>query len=476
MADEKNLNLEFLERSLQQYEDVRHAFFRDLKIATIVLLAFQIVIFFRFVDLHERGSHLDQQLTQLRNDRKAFGEVQMNLISLKEVLQAGRQKLTESLSKTPDALKDQIGGLEQNVKDIRTKELVDQPTGNLAIQAPIQSPLRVTQDVSFFTGLTEADINILKTANFHEKTFDDVIKRIVEERIVQPKFLALNESKNELLDKPFAEKKNAFFTVLSNYRNVLESYKLSISEVENKVNQVEKGLQKLQYIAPATDTWWRTFSGKETVARNKAINTHQIIDQIGQVLGVPMHEIDSFDKQLAALVENGEIQKKDLDDKAQKFQNNYSEVQALLQNYAKPLSIVALGPKDAVLYYPVVLAGIFGYFVWRYVRLLQRTRSLATACRDHGLSDKVIQIYFTDIPGSFKGIQLGETVPGNLIARVFVYVLGATPGVFAALSLYWILTSQYLKKDAPLFLYAASGAIFIVFYAILAVCVLRGKK
>lgn len=109
MADEKNLNLKFLERSLQQYADVSHAFFRDLKIAAIVLLAFQIVIFFRFVDLHERGAHLDQQLTQLRNDRKAFGEVQMNLISLKEVLPAGRQKLTESISKTPDTLKDQIG-------------------------------------------------------------------------------------------------------------------------------------------------------------------------------------------------------------------------------------------------------------------------------------------------------------------------------------------------------------------------------
>lgn len=468
MADEKNLNLKFLERSLQQYADVSHAFFRDLKIAAIVLLAFQIVIFFRFVDLHERGAHLDQQLTQLRNDRKAFGEVQMNLISLKEVLPAGRQKLTESLSKTPDALKDQIGALEQNVKDIRTKELVDRPTGNLAIQAPIQFPLRMTQDV-FFTGLTEADITILKTANFHEKAFDDVIRRIVKERIVQPKFLALNESKNELLDKPFAEKKNTFFNVLSNYRNVLESYKLSIREVENKVNQVEKDLQKLQYIAPATDTWWRTFSGKAAVASNKVIDTRQVIEQIVKVLGVPMQEIDSFDKQLTALVENSEILKKDLDDQVQKLQNNYSEVQALLQNYAKPLSIVALGPKDAVLYYPVVLAGIFGYFVWQYVRLLQRARSLATACRDHDLSDKVIQVYFIDLP-------VGKTVPGNLFTRVFVYVLGATPGVFAALSLYWILTSQCLKRDAPLFLYTGAGVVLIVFYVILAVCVERTLK
>ncbi len=76
MSQAKELDLKFLERSLQQQESARQAFFRDVKIASLLFLAFQFVIFSRFINLHEHGLRLDAQIASLRIDQQALGEVQ----------------------------------------------------------------------------------------------------------------------------------------------------------------------------------------------------------------------------------------------------------------------------------------------------------------------------------------------------------------------------------------------------------------
>ena len=109
MPQDNELDLKFLERSLQQEEGARKVFFRDLKIATVLLLAFQFMVFFVFIDLNDQRLALELQVTQLRADQKALSEVQAQLVLLEDF----PQEVEKQVKGAPAALRQQISELAQ---------------------------------------------------------------------------------------------------------------------------------------------------------------------------------------------------------------------------------------------------------------------------------------------------------------------------------------------------------------------------
>ena len=111
MVSERDLDLKLLDGSLDRLENARSTFSRDLKIAAVLVLGFQFVIFFRFIDLNERQIGLDGEVRQLQDDQKAFVVIQAQLGDLQGDLQKGKGRLSERLQNLPSAMRTQIFGL-----------------------------------------------------------------------------------------------------------------------------------------------------------------------------------------------------------------------------------------------------------------------------------------------------------------------------------------------------------------------------
>jgi hypothetical protein len=161
-------------------------------------------------------------------------------------------------------------------------------------------------------------------------------------------------------------------------------------------------------------------------------------------------------------IQEGEAKKAELNNRMKQVQDNYADVQSFLDKYTKPFSLFALEPKDAVLYYPVILMFLFVYFGWRYVLLRRRAQALAVIYRNYGLSDQALGIYFADFSWVVGIPSQNERRRRFFVARGVLPLLFAVPGVLAALSIRRIWISPSLKGDAPMDLYALAGALFIL--------------
>src|SRR2546426_3432814 len=104
MVSERDLDLKLLDGSLDRLENACSAFSRDLKIAAVLVLGFQFVIFFRFIDLNGQQVSLDRDIEQLQSDQKALADIQAQLGNLQDALQKGRRHLSDRLKNLPSAM------------------------------------------------------------------------------------------------------------------------------------------------------------------------------------------------------------------------------------------------------------------------------------------------------------------------------------------------------------------------------------
>ena len=495
-TQDRGLDLRFLERSVQQQESARQRFLRDLKIVGFLLLAFQFLVFFRFIDLSDRQEQLGAEVAQLGADREAVGEIQAQLTSLGEALQAGKNQLTEELRQAPESMRKQVQALETYIRILREGPPVGPPIGpgdrgpspagrgNVAFQAaPDSAPAPFTPLIAeelrvaaFAEDLSGTEMETLRKAKPEEKGFKDLVERIVNKTIVQPTLDDLNEMREAVLEKPFVQGKSQLLAALDSQRGALERHGLTAGTIRQKLNQVQQSLHTFQFTAPGSEPWWRTYAGKGELFRAQRIVAHEVVLQVSHVLEKPGQDLDSLVLRLAALLEERELAKRDLEGQLRKLEANLGTIQSRLETFAKPLSVVALEPRDAVVYYPVVLAAAFAFFVWRYVRLHRRVSSLAAAYREFGLSDEVLKVYLADYPGFTDAAVPQRTVWGYPAATGLRVVLCATPGILAGVSLYRILTSPSLMSAAPSFVYAIAAVCFVATYSILIAPVLRAPR
>ncbi len=464
MSQEKDINLTILERSMQNYENNRKALSRELKIVIVILLAFQFGIFFRFIKCNELGTDLNERLEQHKKDNTAFNKIKHQLALVKDTL----NPLEDQLKNAPASLRNQFEKLENYITILRKSS----PEIQAKIQMPIQSTINnidVNVYPPFLTNLSSTDIDILKKPDDQANNFNDLIKRIIGEGIIKPTFEDLNKRKNELLQKAYTGENEKLVAMLKSNRKVLEKYGLGLSEIEEKIGQVKNNLHALRFKTPDSDNWWKSYGGKVQMFGIHRVN----IDNIKQELQKPEHELQSTAQQLTALLKEDKAKKRNLEGQMEKLKSDYNEVQDLLKKFANPLAIVSLEPKEAVLYYPVIILIIFSYFFWRFIILHQRARYLVTNYQDIGLSDRIFKIYFDDYVWFAKTTGCENARGRTIFLRCLFFFLCAIPGIFASISIYWILTSQSLIKISPLYLYIIFGVCFVVSYMILIICTTR---
>ena len=115
-----------------------------------------------------------------------------------------------------------------------------------------------------------------------------------------------------------------------------------------------------------------------------------------------------------------------------------------------------------MLFYPVVLAALIATFAGRHILLRRRAAALAGAYRELGLSNRILDVYFTELPA----IGNTQRPPGRLAEKVSSRRLAGlwwvVPAGFAVVSFGWVLASKSLGGEAPRTLYALAALILVV--------------
>jgi hypothetical protein len=350
MASERELDLKLLDDSLDRLESARSTFSRDFKIAAALVLGFQFVIFFRFIDLNGLQIGLDKRIAQVRGDPKAIADIQGQLNDLQSDLQKGRRQLSERLQNLPSVMRTQIVGLEKDLAQLRSGRSSERTSSARPPMIQMQVQRAAPRVNPLIAGLPEADRKVLTEANPEDPALQNIVKRIVESGIIQPLFLALNGDKDRFLTKPFAEKKKLLSATLHKYASTLKSYKARPGEIEEALNRLQGQLQAVRLFPPQSDRWWRTVQGKGTVSENLAIDAGHAVDEVSQELHSQAQGVDLLGSHLAQLAQDVQKSKDDAANQMDEMQNEYKVVQDQLQSYAKPLSLIAVGPREAVLY------------------------------------------------------------------------------------------------------------------------------
>jgi hypothetical protein len=117
-----------------------------------------------------------------------------------------------------------------------------------------------------------------------------------------------------------------------------------------------------------------------------------------------------------------------------------------------------------VLYYPLILAGVFCYFVVRYISDRERARSIIKRATAMDISPTVLDLYFSDY--SISIVNAGPPARWNGMGlRPLVAVPLLLPGIAFIASIAMIVNSRGFVDDRTWYL---------ALYAISAVCVVIG--
>lgn len=479
MASNDELNVKFLEHAMEAHSGANRTFLRDLKIVFVVLLVFQFALFFRFIDLNDRRVAIDDQLDRLREERAAFGQVGGGVTALEEAIQLVRARLDAA----PDELRLPITRLEDYIDRLRapdpaSPECTALPGSCPSPQNPMaQSPIQTAQTpnqgdgLDFAQGLTDHEIQVLTTASPPEE-YDGLVKRIVNERIVPPIFTALNDEKDRVMGQGFADAKAAFLSTLEKHKATVAARGLRIADIEGAVNKAETDLRELRFAPPPTDTWWQTVGGKETAA----VGLLAAVDQFGKKLDPEKAKIDTALDQVTGIIGEKSKTRTDLAKQQDRLQEEFAAVRESVQDFTKPLPLIPLQLKDAVLYYPVVASAVIAFLVGRYLLLRRNAGSLAVIARRFGVDDDVLGAYLGE--GTTHGGHHGRqrTGPSRVLAGALVSALCLIPIVLVAASLYQTVTSPGLKSDREWVLYASyvvAGVAAVAAFGLLVVAQVR---
>ncbi|MFO0908065.1 MAG: hypothetical protein U0794_06860 [Isosphaeraceae bacterium] len=511
MSTSSDLDRKLLDRALDQQAKDGQAFFRDLKIAALVLLVFQFGIFFRYVDLSDQLAGIQQKQGQLREEQQAVDEAQQAFARLESVLQSGAKKMGEELSTARERLRARLGLLNQTLEFARIPP-PGQPPGpsnmrnvpnsratpnapaegemlsfnlsgmnpaqvppgvsnsNMAMQAPITGSvlsstsangIRV-EPVDVFGGLTPEEQKVLREGKPAD-AYDRILGSVVEVRLITPLFDALNADGERWIRQPFAEAQGKFRQTLESHRALLRDRNFPVEQDNAVLTEVSAMLAKIRFQPPATNkAWWRSFAVKGAVFDDLRLQTETVVSEVGMRLSGPELDLSHLRTKLNKLGEDaGKVQEK-LQADVSSLDKEYGEVQSLVASVAKPLATVALSTREVVCYNPVILACAFAFFAVRYLRLARRVQVLSELCRSLGYAEETIRVYFADDPG-VAFTRWSERLAGKLPWRnVPGVTLCALPGLVAIVSAQRVLASPSLRADAPKALYAVAICGFVV--------------
>ena len=470
MNDPEELNLTLLERSLEEHEHARANLSRDLKLAVVLLLAFQFFVFFRFANLSDQQFELQPQLEQAEANQQALLKVRGAVEKIETTLKNGTAQLATTLGELPQQIRNELGKLDQDLTAFRSEPLPplrdERPMlqmqqlqiANANIDAAQPS---VGRDESrFFAELAPAEREQLHGAEASSPIFRERVVRIVENQIIDPAFVDLNARAEALVVNPLTaglaelrQQTGALATLEATGANV-ESWLLNADQVVT----IAKGLI---FSPPKEVDWWTSAVAKGNFADAAKLDTAKIADEAQAALSRSDTELKLLAERMALALNNLRQQGTQIDAELKQLQEHALALEGLIEGYAKPLAVLALEPKHLVIFYPIVLAAIVSVFAVRQVLLRRRAGTLADAYRELGVSARILAVYFTELP-AVRDDRENTARPTRVLMRRLAGWLWVIPVAFAVASFAWVLASKSLSNEAPRFLYSLSAVVLVV--------------
>jgi hypothetical protein len=532
MVANDSLDRQFLEQTLQQHRETRRTFHRDLRIACGILAFFQILLFFRFLQLDNERLRLEEQLARSEKDRVALATVGTSLEAIGDSL----DPLLVTLDQLPVFLRQQIlfiearraapapsdctdgfncsaqSPIQQDLTQLGTvapgymaslSELAPAgtPTAALPVDAactvdtlvghssptlsstataipmvtatvqsvaqeppstgtPLYDDFGAEALVSYLDGLPAGDQQLL-SAGAPSEEYLALVESIVNETVVPALFVGLNARKDEILQSSFAGAREQLCTTLESNREAFERLGLAPDDILSRVDAAQAGLWAYRIAPPSDPSWWRAYPGKEDAA---STGTFEVSDFSDQILASDAG-LESVANEVLALINTLSERKVSVDDRIADTESQFDQARATFDQIAAPLPWVPIELRYAVLYYPLILAGVFFYFVLRYVTDRERARTIVHQAKAIGISAEVLDLYFADY--SIPIANAGPNTRWNGVRlRPILTVAIFIPGIAFAVSVAMIVNSRGFVEDRSwyLALYAVSATFLILGY------------
>lgn len=472
MNDPEELNLKLLERSLEEHEHARSNFLRDIKFAVVLLLAFQFFVFFRFANLSDQQFELQPQLEQAEAHQEALVKIRGRVEKIETTLKTGTTELASFLGNLPQQIRNGLGKLNEDLTTFREEPLPPQrderpmqqmqmqmqQIPNMAINAVQPSSGGI--ESRFLAELTHAESKELHEAEASSPVFRERVVHIVEHQIIQPAFAELNDLAETLVVKPLT----AGLAELRQQTAALETLKATGANVDGWLENAEQVVtvaKDLRFRPPTEVDWWTSAVAKGNFADAAKLDTARIADEARSALSRPDTELKLLAEKMESALASLRQQGTQIDAELKQLQEHALSLEGLIEGYAKPLAVLALEPKDLVIFYPVILAAIVSVFAIRQVLLRRRAATLAGVYRELGVSAHILDVYFTELPATRDRAEDSSRPVWGRVRRHAGW-LWVVPAGFAIASFAWVLGSKSLGGEAPRLLYSLSAVVLVV--------------
>ncbi len=428
--DEKLLDLE-----LQGQESARNAFVRDLKLALLFVLLFQLLILPRFVRLSDATQTNRTNLDTLKTQSNATHELRTVLESLQSVLKRGAVLTSKHLANTAEQMHQQTSRLDSEIRELRNSAAPGPAPSrpNMIVQTTRAAEIRLLSDLP--------PEQTRQVASNDPQVFRAAISPIVRTKIIQPAFADLNSQLISLLRQPFAVGRQRVESVLEAQNRNLKSAGTDPDSIRRQLSAEQDRLNDIRFIMPESDLWWATVQSKEGFFDQQNVSSRNVTDELQRQLSRLNHENAATETKIAALLHDTEANQEMLQAQMKKLEETMQTAQDALADEAKPFKLLAIPLRDAVLYFPVAIALVWAYLTCEYAALGTRVRRLREAYSRLGYGPAALKLYFAPVPGT-------TTVSASVAALLF-----ALPIAICLLSAHRIQRSVALNSAAPGTLY-----------------------
>lgn len=385
---------------LQQHAGARQAFARDLAIAFVAVLLLS-VNFLRGVNLFEQVTSVESQVEAAAAVAAVKDSLLVNDVGLAPLtFHSGQQRLTRQFS---CAFEERLLALQRAVKEQPsdgpdTAAPTSTPCSD-AIGAPIPLDMLLDLPLSDRRGLAAAD--------------EDLVLRLLEENVVAPLNDAFPRARYELVYLPLQQSISHLKTLVKQEQDAISddedlahlsdelrdtSKKLGLltEKLSNSGHAMDAGPLAAERIAAVLPTGVTAAAILADPSHNEAMGVLAALE-VGQGLaqldaafaGVAGADLTTTFLQIETTLSNVREARPD----APGLQAHRDGLRAKLQSieaiYTGPLpGTISLMPEETVRYFPVVLALVLAFFVWRFLQLQHRTEALVKAFEEQGEFDQ----------------------------------------------------------------------------------------
>jgi hypothetical protein len=334
-----------------------------------------------------------------------------------------------------------------------------------AMQGPSEVDLSSYDDfgadmlVSYLDGLPPEDQAVLRTGEPAER-YTELVEGIVNGVAVPALFAGLNARKDRIVQTSFTSAQQQLCITLEDNRDSIERHGLTTDGILDRIDAVKRDLLAHQIAPPADPSWWRLYPGKEATAFEEGI----VVSEFSNDILASDAAYEAVVREIATLIGTISEQKSSIDSRIAETESQFDQARATFDQIAAPLPWVPIELRYAVLYYPLILAGVFCYFVVRYISDRERARSIIKRATAMDISPTVLDLYFSDY--SISIVNAGPPARWNGMGlRPLVAVPLLLPGIAFIASIAMIVNSRGFVDDRTWYL---------ALYAISAVCVVIG--